>query len=84
MSAISAATATVFVTRKISPSKSRINDKRVAMENEEQKEVEALCPECGHAFKQHIDRIINGGQKMPSNQDIECPVCGCGECRIGS
>lgn len=54
------------------------------MDDEKQKEIEALCPECGHGFKRYVDRVIQGGQNIPEKQDIECPVCGCGECRIGS
>lgn len=55
------------------------------MKNEdiEQTEVDALCRECGHAFKAHIDRIIHPDNKRGKNEPINCPVCGCGECRIG-
>jgi len=28
------------------------------MEDENKNEVEALCPECGHAFKSYMDRVI--------------------------
>ncbi len=47
-----------------------------------QEEKEALCPECGHGFKLFMDRILSddrGGRRDPP---IECPVCGCGECRL--
>ncbi len=53
------------------------------MENENKNEVEALCPECGHAFKSHMDRIIKGEDAARKEENIECPVCGCGECRVG-
>jgi hypothetical protein len=47
-------------------------------------EVEALCRECGHAFKAYVDRITSAGSPEPSpNPKTECPVCGCGDCRIG-
>ncbi|MBW2490089.1 MAG: hypothetical protein JRE65_02930 [Deltaproteobacteria bacterium] len=45
-------------------------------------ETEALCPECGHAFKTYIDRILKE-DKDTGNKKIDCPVCGCGECHIG-
>jgi hypothetical protein len=54
------------------------------MEEKNQNEIEALCPECGHAFKRYMDRVIQNDQKTPADKDMECPVCGCGECRIGS
>jgi hypothetical protein len=56
-----------------------------SMKNEdiEQTEVDALCRECGHAFKAHIDRIIPADNKREKSEPINCPVCGCGECRIG-
>lgn len=56
------------------------------MENDtdDRPEVDALCRECGHAFKRYIDRVTSqddaeraGGQTAP------CPVCGCGSCPIG-
>jgi len=46
-------------------------------------EVEALCPECGHAFKTYMDRVIQRGEEISEKRDIECPVGGCGECHIG-
>jgi len=33
------------------------------MEEEEKEEVDSLCPECGHGFKVHIDRILADGKK---------------------
>lgn len=53
------------------------------MENTKQDEVEALCPECGHAFKTYIDRLLHTDDKSSKNQVPECPVCGCGDCKIG-
>jgi hypothetical protein len=51
---------------------------------EESRETDALCRECGHAFKVHIDRIIFRDDGAPAeSQTTECPVCGCGKCRIG-
>ena len=67
----------VYVTKKIIPKWIVSN-----MEDKNQNEVEALCPECGHAFKKFVDRVIQSGQKLPEKHDIECPVCGCGECHI--
>jgi hypothetical protein len=48
----------------------------------EQEEVDGMCPECGHAFKVFVDRLL---ADHSSEQHIEeaCPVCGCGECKIG-
>ena len=56
------------------------------MDNEktDRDEVDALCKECGHAFKVFIDRLThNGAAALGDQPDVECPVCGCGECRIG-
>jgi C4-type Zn-finger protein len=57
-----------------------------AMKNENQKdekqEVDALCPECGHAFKTYVDRVIGGEPESELKKEIACPVCGCGECDI--
>ena len=47
-------------------------------------DVDALCKECGHAFKVFVDRVThNGAAALGGQPDVECPVCGCGECRIG-
>lgn len=47
-------------------------------------EVDALCPECGYAFKVFVDRVTSQGVFVPAaDRKPECPVCGCGECRIG-
>ncbi|MFH1990841.1 MAG: hypothetical protein ABIK98_00335 [Pseudomonadota bacterium] len=53
------------------------------MENSDQKEVEALCPECGHGFKAYMDRVLNDGKGHRDRRSVECPVCGCGDCKIG-
>jgi len=52
------------------------------MENKKQDEVEALCPECGHAFKSFVDRLLHD-EKSKEKQAVDCPVCGCGDCKIG-
>jgi len=49
----------------------------------EQEEVDALCRECGHAFKAYVDRILPPEKDGEENQPIACPVCGCGDCKIG-
>jgi hypothetical protein len=50
----------------------------------EENEVDGLCPECGHAFKVYVDRVTSrGGAPSTGDHKSECPVCGCGECRIG-
>jgi hypothetical protein len=46
-------------------------------------EVDALCKECGHAFKSYIDRILPDDQNAGENKTVECPVCGCTDCNIG-
>lgn len=53
------------------------------MEDENKNEVEALCPECGHAFKSYMDRVIKSEDTIREEKSIECPVCGCGECKVG-
>jgi hypothetical protein len=57
------------------------------MENQdegvERTEVDALCRECGHAFKTYVDRLIPPDMNSEKNESITCPVCGCGECNIG-
>lgn len=54
------------------------------MEDKKQDDVDALCPECGHAFKTYIDRIMHTDDTIAKkNQAPECPVCGCGDCKIG-
>jgi len=46
-------------------------------------EVDALCKECGHAFKSYVDRLLSGGDTATEDKKVECPVCGCTECKIG-
>ena len=46
-------------------------------------EVDGLCPECGHAFKAHIDRVLGDDKNADQRVEEPCPVCGCGECKIG-
>lgn len=47
-------------------------------------EVDALCKECGYAFKLYVDRVTSQGSfESAPDQKVECPVCGCGNCRIG-
>ncbi len=48
----------------------------------EQEERDALCPECGHAFKTYVDRIVPDEKDSKMKQEVNCPVCGCGECRV--
>ncbi len=65
----------------IKPKKNRERIKKV--NNKKQEEVDALCPECGHAFKTYIDRIMHVDDTRTKKQSPECPVCGCGDCQIG-
>jgi hypothetical protein len=51
--------------------------------HEDPQEVDALCKECGHAFKAFVDRVVPKDGRDSGEKDIACPVCGCGECRIG-
>jgi len=53
------------------------------MEDENKNEVEALCPECGHAFKSYMNSVIKGKGDTSKEENIDCPVCGCGECKVG-
>jgi DNA-directed RNA polymerase subunit RPC12/RpoP len=53
------------------------------MTDENKSKVEALCPECGHAFKSYMDRVIKSQEDIEKEEKIECPVCGCGECGVG-
>jgi len=46
-------------------------------------EVDALCKECGHAFKAYVDRLLPEDYEKAENTKTECPVCGCGDCQIG-
>lgn len=53
------------------------------MEDKNNNQVDSLCPECGHAFKAHMDRIIKSDGDTRKEENIDCPVCGCGECKVG-
>ena len=44
------------------------------MEKKKQEEVEALCPECGHAFKTFVDKLLHE-EKRKEKQALDCPVC---------
>ena len=55
----------------------------MANEEIEQAEVDALCRECGHAFKTYVDRVLPSDKDTEKKQAVACPVCGCGECNIG-
>lgn len=52
-------------------------------EKDDRQEVESLCPECGHAFKTYMDRVLGDHeQESELAETVTCPVCGCGECNI--
>ena len=55
------------------------------MENNEieRTEVDALCRECGHAFKTFVDRVLLNEDQPGDKPTVSCPVCGCSECKIG-
>ena len=46
-------------------------------------ELDALCKECGHAFKTYVDRILAEEKSTDDHKKAECPVCGCSDCSIG-
>lgn len=52
------------------------------MSDESGQELDALCPECGQAFKVYVDRLVADGRPSGSEEKHECPTCGCRECRI--
>ena len=52
-------------------------------ENNQNEEVDALCKECGHAFKAFVDRILPNDDDPGDTPKTECPVCGCSDCKIG-
>jgi hypothetical protein len=53
-------------------------------DHENGEELDALCRECGYAFKVYVDRLTAKETSRPTaDTKAECPVCGCGECRIG-
>ena len=46
--------------------------------------MEALCKECGHAFKVYVNRVTSKTNTQPiQNPKTGFPVCGCGDCRVG-
>jgi len=53
------------------------------VEDKNKYEVDSLCSECGHAFKTYMDRIIKSEEDTRKEKNIDCPVCGCGECKVG-
>ncbi|UCF92260.1 MAG: hypothetical protein JSW39_29010 [Desulfobacterales bacterium] len=55
------------------------------MENDknENEKLDALCKECGHAFKTYVDRLISDEIRTDESNPLTCPVCGCEECHIG-
>ncbi len=55
----------------------------IGLEEQGKEEVDALCPECGHAFKAYLDRVMRENQNAHQHIEESCPVCGCGECKIG-
>jgi C4-type Zn-finger protein len=54
----------------------------VDSDHRNENEHDALCPECGHAFKVFVDRLLENPED-DIKLHADCPVCGCGECRIG-
>ena len=51
--------------------------------DDQNESVDALCKECGNAFKAYVDRILGPGEDPAETKKIECPVCGCNDCKIG-
>jgi len=49
----------------------------------DRQQVDALCPECGKAFKAFVDELVKETEDPETDPKATCPVCGCGECRIG-
>ena len=49
------------------------------MENSDNQneEVDALCRECGQAFKTYVDRLLPEEKQAGEKTKAECPVCGC-------
>ena len=42
-------------------------------------EIEELCPECGHAFKTFVDRLLGKDADPNAHPISPCPACGCGQ-----
>ena len=53
------------------------------LDDNDSEEYDALCKECGHAFKAYVDRIIPEEKATGDSNKTECPVCGCADCSIG-
>ena len=43
-------------------------------EEKDRVEVDALCPECGLAFKTYVDRVVDESKKSDLAEKVECPV----------
>ncbi len=52
-------------------------------QEKDEREVDALCPECGHGFKAFVDRLLPRAGDAPEEVAVHCPVCGCNDCKIG-
>lgn len=52
-------------------------------DDNQNEKVDALCKECGNAFKAYVDRILGPDDDSAEIKNIECPVCGCNDCKIG-
>jgi len=53
------------------------------MDDNQKTQIESLCPECGHAFKTYVDRVLQTEPPKSDDIEAECPVCGCSGCRVG-
>lgn len=53
------------------------------MADKREGEADTLYPECGDAFKIHMDPVFSIDEKGMKRGQIGCPVCGCQEYRIG-
>lgn len=51
--------------------------------DDSQEPVDALCRECGHAFKIYIDRLLPEEKPNAERKKVACPICGCGDCSVG-
>ena len=50
--------------------------------DEEKVERDALCPDCGQGFKVYLSRIMPENRSSRPETELECPHCGCRECRL--